>query len=70
MSGTDESDPLFTLIVPAESICDVRVNLRLVDNEAATAGDVPAGASVGQVYYDFLDGIGGQWVPVSVTPLP
>jgi len=70
MSGTDEADPLFTLVVPSQTVCDVRVNLRLVDSEAPVAGDVPAGATVGQVYYDFLDGIGGQWNPISVSQLP
>jgi len=71
MSGTDESDPLFTIIAPAESIVDVAVTLRLVDNEVGTAGDAPAGANVGQVYYDYLDGIAsGTWAPVSVAILP
>jgi len=71
MSGTDESDPLFIITAPTESIVDVAVTLRLVDNEAATAGGVPAGANVGQVYYDYLDGIAsGTWAPVSVAILP
>lgn len=71
MSGADETDPLFTIIAPAESIADVAVTLRFVDNEAATAGGVPAGATVGQVYYDYLDGIAsGTWAPVGVAILP
>jgi len=71
MSGTDETDPLFTIIAPAESIADVAVTVRLVDNESATAGGSPAGANVGQVYYDYLDGIAsGTWAPVSVAILP
>jgi len=71
MSGTDEADPLFTIIAPAESICDVAVTLRIVDNEAASGGGVPAGASLGQVYYQHLDGIAvALWVPVGVSILP
>jgi hypothetical protein len=71
MSGTDESDPLFTIIVPAESICDVAVTLRVVDNEAATVGGIPVGATLGQVYYAPLDGnTTALWVPVGVSVLP
>jgi hypothetical protein len=71
MSGTDETDPLFTIIASTESVCDVAVTIRYVDNEAATAGGSPTGASVGQVYYDYLDGsASGTWAPVGVAILP
>jgi hypothetical protein len=71
MSGTDESDPLFSVILPVSSIIQVKVAVRLVDQESPTAGDVPAGASVGQLYYNYLDGISTATLsPIGGTALP
>jgi hypothetical protein len=71
ISGTSESDPLFTLIIQANSVIDVTLELRLVEQEAPTAGDVPAGASLGQLYGDYLDGIAsGKLAPEAFTVLP
>jgi hypothetical protein len=67
ISGSQEADGLFIIGQPtaaAASTVDVSVDIRFVDNEAAVAGDVPAGASAGEVYYNYLDGIGGNFPPV------
>jgi hypothetical protein len=72
MSGTDETDPLFTLILPVQSIVDVRVAVRLIDNEPQqTTSEILAGATLGRVYYDYLDGISsGLLLPVGGTVVP
>jgi hypothetical protein len=57
LSGSQETDPLFSITVPANTIIDIVVDLRLVESEAPTAGDVPAGAVLGQLYGNYLDGI-------------
>jgi hypothetical protein len=71
LSGTLETDPLFTIVVPTNSIIDVQVSVREIDTESPTGADVPAGATVGQVYGDYLDGLtSGKLAPVGYTPLP
>jgi hypothetical protein len=71
MSGSLETDVLFSIQCPANTYCDLTAELRLVEQEAPTAGDVPAGAAVGQLYGDYLDGIaGGAWVPIGLVTLP
>jgi len=71
MSGFNETDDLFTMILPADCVIDVAVDVRLVEQEAPTAGDFPTGASVGQTYGDYLDGLSsGKLVPVGFTVLP
>jgi len=71
MSGQDETDPLFIIMGTAGSTVDLAVQIRYVDNETATAGGIPTGASVGQVYFDYLDGVAsGNFVPVGVNVLP
>jgi hypothetical protein len=71
ISGTSETDIIFSMILPADSVIDVTVDVRFVEQEAPTAGDVPAGASIGQVYGDYLDGIAsGKLAPVGFTVLP
>lgn len=71
MSGQNEADNLFGLSLPADSVVDVTLELRLVETEAPTAGDVPAGAALGQLYGDYLDGLSsGKLAPVGYTPLP
>jgi len=57
ISGFSESDVLFILTAPPNSIIDVMVDVRLVEAEAPTAGDVPAAATIGQLYCNYLDGI-------------
>jgi hypothetical protein len=71
MSGTDEGDVLFDMVLPANSIIDVTTQVRMVEQETPTAGDVPAGATVGRLYGDYLDGIiSGLCAPVGFTILP
>lgn len=57
ISGMSEADVLFVLGLPANAVIDVTLDMRLVVNESPVAGDVPAGAAVGQVYCDYLDGL-------------
>jgi hypothetical protein len=71
MSGNNEADQLFQLVLPADTVIDVLTSIRLVDNEASTPGEVPAGATPGTLYYDYLDGIASaKLAPVSVAVLP
>jgi hypothetical protein len=72
MSGVNETDQLFIMnAVPANTFIDVTVLLRLVEVENPTAGDVPAGAILGKLYGDYLDGITAALCqPVGLTPLP
>lgn len=71
MNGNQETDPLFTLGLPSNSTIDIAVELRLVEGEGPTAGDIPAGASVGQLYGDYLDGLAsGKLTPVGYIALP
>jgi len=71
MSGQQESDGLFTLNLPANSTIDVILDVRFVETENPTAGDIPAGAGIGQLYGDYLDGISsGKVIPIGYTVLP
>jgi hypothetical protein len=72
MSGTDETDVLFEMdAIPVNTFIDVTVELRLVETENPTAGDVPVGAILGRLYGDYLDGITGSLCqPVGFTALP
>jgi hypothetical protein len=71
MSGNQEADVLFNLILVANTVIDIMVEIRQVENEAPTAGDVPAGAVLGQLYGGYLDGItSGSLTPVGYTPVP
>jgi len=71
MSGNQETDVLFELTFPIDTIVDVMVEIRLVENESPVAGDIPVGASLGQIYGDYLDGIAsGLLAPIGFTTLP
>jgi hypothetical protein len=71
MSGTQESDNMFALTFEVGTIVDVTLELRFVDNETPTAGDVPAGATLGRMYGDYLDGVAsGNLAPVGLTVIP
>jgi hypothetical protein len=71
ISGFSETDVLFVLTYPGSSVVDVEVDIRLVEQEAPTAGDTPVGATLGQVYGSCLDGITTSALrPVGLTILP
>jgi hypothetical protein len=71
ISGTSETDVLFNLNIPTDCVIDVVCECRLVESETPTAGDIPAGATVGQVYGDFLDGLAsGKLAPIGFIQLP
>jgi len=71
ISGSSETDVLFSLVLPANCVIDVTLELRLVETEPPTAGDVPVGATVGKIYGDYLDGIAsGILVPTGLAVLP
>jgi len=71
MNGSQETDDLFSVTTYNGSIIDLSVEVRLVESEAPTAGDVPAGATLGQIYGDYLDGIAsGLLAPVGLVVLP
>jgi hypothetical protein len=71
LNAFNEYDVLFILTLPAQCIIDVSVDLRYVEQEAPTLGDVPAGATAGQVYGDYLDGIAtSKLAPVGFIALP
>jgi hypothetical protein len=71
MSGFSETDVLFNLTLPVNSVIDITVDMRMVEQENPVAGDIPAGAALGQVYGDYLDGIAsGGLTPVGYTVIP
>lgn len=71
LSGSLESDAVFNLQYPANTIIDVTLDCRLVEQEAPTAGDVPTGAVAGTLYGNYLDGISTALLaPVGFTVLP
>jgi len=71
MTGSLESDQMFALTFPANTVIDVILDCRLVETELPTAGDVPAGAVIGQLYGDYLDGLAsGLLSPIGYTVLP
>lgn len=71
ISGTSESDVLFTMSLALDSIIDVTVDLRYIDQEGPTAGDVPVGATVGKLYGNYLDGhASAKLTPIGYTALP
>jgi hypothetical protein len=72
LSNSDDNTALVNLILPADTIIDVHVSLRLVDDEAAVAGETISGGISGTMYYGYLDGLSsGKLAPVgSVNLLP
>lgn len=71
ISGSSETDVLFILLLPANVVIDVSLELRFVDAEAPTAGDVPVGATLGQLYANYLDGkAGSKLSPVDYQAIP
>jgi len=56
ISGTNETEILLYITAPSGAVVDLRVNARVIDHEAATAAEAPAGGVLGQVVYNYLDG--------------
>jgi hypothetical protein len=59
------TEDLLTITCPANSVVQIAVALRLMDDEVPATAYVVAGATVGKVYYGYLDGavIGGVFAP-------
>jgi hypothetical protein len=72
LSGFSETDVLFSLTVPINAIIDVQLEARVVEKEAPTLLSVlPVGATVGQLYGNYLDGItSGKLAMLDYIPLP
>lgn len=71
MSGSNESESLFSLTVESNTWIDITVEVRLVEQESPTAGDVSSGATLGRIYGDYLDGIAsGKLNPDQYNSLP
>jgi hypothetical protein len=58
------AEDLFSITCPANTVIQLSVALRLMDDEAPGASYTVAGATVGKVYYGYLDG------PVATGILP
>jgi len=72
VSGSNETEILFYIKMSQYSTVDVHLTCHLSDNETATTGDVPIGATLGTFYFNYLDGISsGHLAPVgNVNLLP
>jgi hypothetical protein len=72
LSNSDDNTALVSLILPADTIIDVHLSLKFVDDEAAVAGETISGGTSGTMYYGYLDGLSsGKLAPVgSVNLLP
>jgi len=71
LDGAGGQGNLATIILPADCVIDIDCQVRLVEQEAPHAGDVPAAATIGQIYGNYLDGFAsGQAAPVGYIVLP
>lgn len=70
ISGSNESEVVMQITAPEYGIVDMRFEVRLMENEAATAGPIPTGATIGTFYTNYLDGTGQKLVPFAATVLP
>jgi hypothetical protein len=55
IGATNSGETMFTVTCPSGSVLQLSVALRLMDDEAAGNIITCAGASIGKVYYGFLD---------------
>lgn len=72
-SGANEADGLFALAVSSfQTVVDLTVEVIFADQfDPAVAGEVPAAATAGTIYMDYLDGLSsGKFQPVDYVPLP
>jgi hypothetical protein len=74
ISGQNETEVLLVLTIPAGSIIDLDLSIRLADNEAAVLAEsgTAAAATAGEVYWNYLDGFASKkLMPAGgVTVLP
>ncbi len=74
ISGSNESETLFKVTGQVGTIIDVHLSLRFADDEAGVAAEngTAAAASVGQVYWNYLDGFASKKLTPEggVTALP
>lgn len=71
VSGNSESDVLFTITVPINSVIDVSAEVVMQEQESPVSGDAPTGATLGRLYGDYLDGrTTAKLAPVGYTVLP
>lgn len=68
MSGSQESDELFSLVLPNYCIVDVVVDMRFVDTENPSSGPSSTGLILGKLYAGYLDG-NAYLHPVGMVPL-
>lgn len=57
LTGSNEAEVLFKLIVPGNAIVDIVISARLFELETVAGGDAPAGAVAGTLYENYLDGL-------------
>lgn len=74
ISGSNETEVLCKLTGQVGTIIDVHASIRMADNEAGVAAEngTAAGASVGHVYFNYLDGFASKILTPEggVTALP
>ena len=74
LNGSNESVSIFRISAPAETILDLDVSLKFIDNEVATAGPASGGTTftAGTFYYVPMDGNAARnWLPIGgVAILP
>jgi len=72
ISGSNESEVLFVLTTDVSSVLDVVVLCSMIDDDAPIAGDAITGGTLGQLYFNYLDGlVSGKFIPdggVSILP--
>jgi hypothetical protein len=66
LSGASNlAEVLFTVTCPVGSVLQVEVAARLMDDEAASEGDIVGGSVIGTVYYGPLDGFASNTLVAS-----
>jgi hypothetical protein len=64
----DSTDAMASIFVQVGTIVDYTFKYRLVDDDTVFGAEAPAGATVGKVYYDYLDGrASGVLPPLNVN---
>jgi len=73
-SGSSDADSTATVLAvggPLGAFLDVTFSCKLVDDESPFGAEAPSGATVGKVYYNYLDGLSsGVLFPSGVNVVP